>query len=90
MHQGKEKKIFLWNSFWRWAIKEATWKALKYRVEARNIQLTNHEITREPILKLEKDAIERAKFIGNSDDIFIHCSLSHEDEYVTAIVILEK
>jgi phosphopantetheine--protein transferase-like protein len=74
----------------RWAIKEATWKALKYRVEARNIQLVNHQITKEPILILEGDAMERAKSIANTNEISVHCSLSHEDEFVTAIVILEK
>jgi holo-[acyl-carrier protein] synthase len=73
----------------RWAVKEAVWKALRYRVEARNIQIINEVETKAPILVLEGDALERAKMLGKCDQINPHVSISHEGDYVVAFVILE-
>lgn len=63
---------------------------MRYRVEARNIQVINDLKTKEPTLILEGDALELARKLASSENLKYHISISHEDELVTAIFILEK
>lgn len=61
-----------------------------YRVEARNIQIVNDPKTKVPNLILEGDALELAQKLAQSQNLKYHISISHEDDLVTAMFILEK
>lgn len=75
----------------RWAAKEAAAKALGCGIGKEcalvELEIINDPVSRAPILHFSGNAAKRAASIGC---VRCHLSVSHEEEYAVATVILEK
>jgi holo-[acyl-carrier protein] synthase len=78
----------------RWAVKEATIKALgQGGIGSKQIYVEKQQGSNVPQLVLEGEALDRLNFLANSLDhnnVKKHISISHDNEYAIAMVVLEK
>ena len=72
----------------RWAVKEATYKAFgRWRLDFRDIRVASSDQYSTPQLVLQGYAATKAEELGIANK---HVSISHDGDYATAQVILER
>jgi holo-[acyl-carrier protein] synthase len=74
----------------RWAVKEAVYKAMggQWRLRFPDVYVRHHDASRRPVLAFDGDTATRFHALCGGTAAQHHVSISHEDQYAMAHVIL--